>query len=326
MKKPESPDSEVLYSALAWLGAGKEVTLVTVAQTWGSSPRPLGSLAAITRCGQIAGSVSGGCVEDDLIAKIQSNGKTITTPETVSYGVTADQAGSFGLPCGGRLLLILEKLTDAEVIENILIRIENRQQIIRRLCLKTGKTTLLPAPPAAQRLRYSGWKIEKLFGPEWRLLVIGANQLSRYVAQIALTLDYEVIVCDPREKYLSSWQTAGVQLDSRMPDDAVAALADDQYSIVITLTHDPKLDDMALMTALDSRAFYVGALGSRQTNEQRRERLATLGVSKAGIARLHGPVGLPIGSRSPAEIAVAIMAELVACQQGVRLSANGSPP
>ncbi len=257
MNPLKNPDSEVFHTAATWLKQDNEVILVTVVQTWGNAPRPVGSLAAITTDGQIVGSVSGGCVEDDLVTNIRRHGKTVTTPETVSYGVTTDQAKQFGLPCGGRLVLVLERLASNETIADILNHIENRQQIIRRLCLKTGIVTLLPAQPDTQPLRRDKLKIEKLFGPAWRLLVIGAGQLSQYVAQIALTLDYQVIICDPREEYLSSWQTGSVQLDSRMPDDAVVALANDQYSVVMALTHDPKLDDMALMTALDSEAFML---------------------------------------------------------------------
>ncbi len=317
-----SPDTELLRTAITWIKQGAEVVLATVVQTWGSAPRPAGSLAAITTSGQIAGSVSGGCVEDDLVTNICRNGKTISIPEIVSYGVTTSEARTFGLPCGGQLVLVLEKLAGTKTMEHILEQIGNRQQTVRRLCLETGAVTLLSPQPDTQPLRWNGQYIEKLFGPAWRLLIIGAGQLSRYVAQIALTLDYQVIVCDPRQEYLSSWQMPGIKLDSQMPDDAVTTLASDKYSAVVALTHDPKLDDMALMTALDSKAFYVGALGSRRTNSSRRKRLATLGISEAGIARLHGPVGLPIGSRTPPEIAVAIMAELTAERHGVKLSGN----
>ncbi len=321
-----NPDMEVLHAAITWGQQGTDVILVTVARTWGSAPRPVGSLAAISINGQIAGSVSGGCIEDDLVMKICHTGKTITSPETVSYGVTTEEAREFGLPCGGRLVLVLEKLTGTETTRHILKQIANRRQIVRQLCLKTGTVTLLPVQPDTQPLHWDEQKIEKLFGPVWRLLIIGAGQLSQYVAQIALTLDYQVIVCDPRQEYLSSWQIPGIQLESQMPDDAVTALANDKYSAVIALTHDPKLDDMALMTALDSEAFYVGALGSRRTNNSRRKRLTTLGISETGIARLHGPIGLPIGSHTPPEIAVAIMAELTAERHGVQLTSKKHAP
>jgi xanthine dehydrogenase accessory factor len=158
------------------------------------------------------------------------------------------------------------------------------------------------------------------------MLLIGAGQLSRYVAQFALALDYEVIVCDPREEYGRSWQVAGTRLDKRMPDDAVTALASDHRCVVMALSHDPKLDDMALMNALNADLFYVGALGSHRNTEKRRERLATLGISAANLAQLHGPIGLPIGSKTPPEIAIAILAELTAARHNFQLTRQDDLP
>ncbi len=313
------PDIEVLLAAKSRLDAGEEVILVTVAQTWGSAPRPAGSLAAITSKGEIFGSVSGGCIEEDLLDSLRKREGQTDFPRLLRYGVSREEASRFGLPCGGELVLVLERLCDTVTLAPLLKQLQNRRQVIRRLHVESGKVELFPAPPNAADLQWDGRKLEKRFGPNWRMLLIGAGQLSRYVAQIALTLDYEVVICDPREEYASSWRMEGVRFDPRMPDDAAAALADDACSAVIALTHDPRLDDMALMTALDSRAFYVGALGSRRTQSARRQRLAMLGVSKRGIARLRGPVGLPIGSRTPAEIAVAILAELTAERHGIRL-------
>ncbi len=314
-----SPDTEVLHSAKSCLEAGDEVILITVAQTWGSAPRPAGSLAAITLKGEIFGSVSGGCIEEDLLETLCRHNENLKFPQILRYGVSREEARRFGLPCGGELVLVLERLSDTATVTPLLKQLETRRQMIRRLHLESGRVELYPAPPDAPAFRWDHQKLEKLFGPTWRLLLIGAGQLSHYVAQIALTLGYEVIICDPREEYASSWQMPNIELDPRMPDDVVTALADDPCSAVVALTHDPRLDDMALMTALDSKAFYVGALGSRRTNLARRKRLAMLGVSEKGIARLRGPVGLPIGSRTPPEIAVAIMAELTAERHGIRL-------
>ncbi len=316
-----APNREVLRTANTWIRQGKQVILATVLQTWGSAPRPVGSLAAITTAGEIAGSVSGGCIEDDLITRIRNKQLAIERPETISYGVNSDEARQYGLPCGGRLMLLLEKLGGAIFPGEVLASIETRTPITRRLCCSTGSSTLLPGWRGASRFHWDGETLEQPFFPDWRMLIVGAGQLSHYVAQLALTLEYDVIVCDPREEYLATWNVTGVHLDSRMPDDAVTALASDRHSVIVALTHDPKLDDMALMTALDSDAFYVGALGSHTTNRNRRRRLASLGVSATGIARLRGPVGLPIGSRTPAEIAVAILAEVTAERHGVRLAA-----
>jgi len=148
-------------------------------------------------------------------------------------------------------------------------------------------------------------------GPRWRLLIIGAGQASSYLANMALALDYEVIVCDPREEFRQTWDVPGTTLLADMPDDAVVALGIDRHSAVVALTHDPKLDDMALLEALKSPAFYVGALGSTASNAKRRQRLALFDLTAEQIARLHGPVGLDIGSRTPPEIAVAILAHLI---------------
>ncbi len=319
----ESADREVLASAAEWLGQGRGVWLVTVAQTWGSSPRPAGSLMAVCDDMRFVGSVSGGCVEDDLAARLAARVLPVTQPRIESYGVTAEQTHRFGLPCGGRLDLVIETLTVEEPLRAILRRMDGRQLIARRLCLATGEASLHPAR-RDEPFCFDGANLTKVFGPAWRLVLIGAGQLSHYVAEMAVALDYHVIVCDPREEYAAAWQVRGAELDTRMPDDVVRENAVDVRSAVVALTHDPKLDDMALMEALTSRAFYVGALGSRANNDKRRARLAILGVPGDALARLHGPVGLPIGSRTPAEIAIAILAEreIVADQQMTQTQAD----
>ena len=316
----QSADLEVLRAALGWLEQGAGVTLVTVARTWGSSPRPPGSLLAMHADGRLVGSVSGGCIEDDLLLRMREQATPAASPGVLSYGVTAEQTSRFGLPCGGRLELVVETLAQAEQLKEIVSAMHARGLIARRVCLQTGEVSLHPVR-RDQTFSYDGRTLVKVFGPVWRLLIIGAGQLSKYLAEMALALDYDVTVCDPREEYARAWQVEGVPLDARMPDDAVRALAADSRSVVVALTHDPKLDDMALMEALGSQAFYVGALGSRANNARRRARLATLGIDESTLSRLHGPVGLPIGSRTPAEIAVAILAELTAVRRGVRLQA-----
>jgi xanthine dehydrogenase accessory factor len=159
-----------------------------------------------------------------------------------------------------------------------------------------------------------------LYGPRWRMLVIGAGQLSRALAQMALGLDFEVIVCDPREEYHLTWDVAGTTFSTAMPDDLAVELRLDPHTAVVAVTHDPKLDDLALLEALKSPAFYIGALGSRGNTAKRRERLALFDLSPAEIDRLHGPIGLDIGSKTPAEIAVSIVAEIVAVKNGVTLT------
>jgi len=322
----QSADQEVLETAAGWLDAGHVVYLVTVARTWGSSPRPPGSLLAVRADdARFVGSVSGGCVEDDLSARLAAHGASLTLPRIESYGVTPEQNHKFGLPCGGHLDLVVEQLASAEPLRAILRAMGARRLTARRICLATGEVSLHATERDAV-LRFDGENLIKVFGPAWRLVLIGAGQLSRFVAQMAQALDYEVIVCDPREEVAASWQVADAALDTRSPDDAVHALARDTRSAVIALTHEPKLDDLALMEALVSPAFYVGALGSRANNAKRRARLASLALPPEAIARLHGPVGLPIGSRTPAEIAVAILAELTAVRNGIVLRAVSHAP
>ena len=319
----DSVDLQVLSSTVAWLKAGQRVVLATVVETWGSAPRPAGALLAIRDDGQVSGSVSGGCVEDDLIDRIRNHKLAGAKPEVVVYGVTKEQAARFGLPCGGRLQIVLEPLKDVGTMPVLLDRIANRELIARTLNLETGEVTLAPAS-RAENLRFDGRLLTTIHGPRWRLLIIGAGQLSRYLAQMAMALDYSVVVCDPREEYADSWDIPGVAFSRGMPDDVVAELNLDSHSAVVAITHDPKLDDLALIEALKSAAFYVGALGSRLNTARRKQRLTEFDLSSGELDRLHGPVGLRIGSKTPPEIAVSILAEMTAVRHGVDLGSVGS--
>ena len=317
-----APDREVLRAALDWLRAGDPVALVTVCRTWGSSPRPVGSLLVMHATGDFFGSVSGGCVEEDLVARYGSGELAGPHPTRLDYGVDRADAQRFGLPCGGRLELLVEHLADAAPVAELAKRIDRSELVKRVVDLSSGEVRLRSAE-LTDAFRYGSLQVEKVFGAVWHLLLIGDNQLARYLAQMAIMLDFGVTVCDPRESAFREALPDAVQASRAMPDDAVLGAADNPRRAVITLAHDPKVDDMALMEALTSRAFYVGALGSRRTNEQRRERLAQLGVSAPDLARLHAPVGLKIGSRTPAEIAVSILAEVVATRSA--LAAQDTP-
>jgi xanthine dehydrogenase accessory factor len=314
----DSVDHEVLKRSAEWLEGGRRVLLVTVVKTWGSSPRPEGAMLAVRDDGLVAGSVSGGCIEDDIVDRTRRLGMTQTRAEAVTYGVSADEARRFGLPCGGTIQLVLEPLTRESGMRALLREIEAGHLVARRLDLVTGDATLHPAN-AADGLAFDGATLTTIHGPRYRLLVIGASQLSKYLAQIAVGLDYQVTVCDPRDEYTETWDVPGVSVVRTMPDDTVRALRLDERCAVVALTHDPKLDDMALMEALKSPAFYVGALGSRANNAKRRERLREVDVTDEEIARLHGPIGLYIGSRTPPEIAISILAEITAVKNGVAL-------
>jgi len=314
----DSVDLEVLKRSAEWLAEGRRVLLVTVVKTWGSSPRPPGAMLAVRDDGNVVGSVSGGCIEDDLVGRVRHYGMTSTRCEAVTYGVSADEARRFGLPCGGTIQLVLEPLTNQSGIGELLTAIEGGKLVTRRLDLASGETTLSPAQPPFD-VEFDGKVLATVHGPRYRMLVIGASQLSKYLAEIAVGLDYQVTICDPRVEYTETWDVPGVTLVRTMPDDTVQAMHLDERCAVIALTHDPKLDDLALMEALKSPAFYVGALGSRANNSKRRERLLDFDLSADDIARLHGPIGLYIGSRTPPEIAISILAEVTAVKNGVAL-------
>jgi xanthine dehydrogenase accessory factor len=314
----DSIDFEVLKTCVDWLAAGRRCELVTVIKTWGSSPRPAGAMLAICDDGRVVGSVSGGCIEDDLIAQVQREGLQRSLPEILTYGISADEAHRFGLPCGGTIQLAIEPLSARSAIAELLQRLEQHVLIARSLHLATGAVTLGPGVPG-QSLTLTETDLTTVHGPRWRLLIIGAGQLSRFLAQIASGMEYHVVVCDPREEYRAGWQVAGVDVIHAMPDDLVIEMALDARCAVVALTHDPKLDDLALMEALKSDAFYVGAIGSRTNNAKRRERLGQFDVSEAQLAKLHGPIGLYIGSKTPAEIAISILAEMTAVKNGVAL-------
>jgi xanthine dehydrogenase accessory factor len=314
----DSVDLEVLKHSAEWLDAGRRVLLVTVVNTWGSSPRPEGAMLAVRDDGHVVGSVSGGCIEDDIIDRTRRLGMTQTQCEAVTYGVSADEARRFGLPCGGTIRLVLEPLNRESGILPLLREIEAGHLVARRLDLLTGIASLHPAK-ATDGLAFDGATLTTIHGPRYRMLVIGASQLSKYLAQIAVGLDYQVTVCDPRDEYTETWDIPGVTLVRTMPDDTVKAMQLDKRCAVVALTHDPKLDDLALMEALKSPAFYVGALGSRANNAKRRVRLREFDVSDEEIARLHGPIGIYIGSRTPPEIAISILAEVTAVKNGVAL-------
>ncbi|WP_211461539.1 XdhC family protein [Collimonas silvisoli] len=316
-------DALVLRTALDWQVAGLPVVLVTVARTWGSSPRPPGSLMAINGRGETAGSVSGGCIEDDLILSIRKGGAQAVCasglPTVLRYGISADEAHRFGLPCGGTVELVLEPVSAHSRLDELLLACEQRRSTERVLDLHTGRVELREGRRDGVP-RLDDQQLTTYLGPQGRLIVIGAGDLSRYLCQMALSLGFEVVVCDPREEYRASWQLNGVVVSREMPDDLVLRLRPDARTAVVALTHDPKLDDLALIDALQSKAFYVGAIGSRRNSEQRRERLRThFDIAEPALRGLHGPAGLYIGSKTPAEIALSIMAEVVAVKNGIRL-------
>lgn len=312
-----SSDLSVLTRCIDWLEAGRRAALVTVVQTWGSAPRPEGSWLAIRDDGRIVGSVSGGCIEDDLIHRVRHEGLLEPlTPQCLVYGVAKDDAARFGLPCGGTLNLVVEPRPELELLQALLQRIQLKRITVRELDIETGACRLRDADRSAKPA-FDGKRMRSVYGPRWRLVLIGAGELSQCVAQIALGADYEVVVIDPREEFLEGFMVPGADLFRGMPDDTLLELDIDAHTAIIALTHDPKLDDMALLEALKSAAFYVGALGSRRNTRNRKARLLEFDLSSAEIERLHGPTGLYLGARTPAEIAIAILAELTCAKYQV---------
>lgn len=336
----ENLDLVVLRALRDWRRAGRNALLATVVRTWGSSPRPIGSILALRDDGSLIGSVSGGCIEDDLIdryarrapladpstlgapdiARMSQGGPCVApAPAFVRYGVSADEAHRFGLPCGGTLELLIEYNPEGAALSDLVERLEAGQLVRRHTRLADGQVSLKVADAPAD-LVLDELELVNTFGPEYRMLLIGAGQLSEYLATMAQFSGFAVTVCDPREEYSRGWSVPGVTLLHGMPDDVVTAFHADARSCVVALTHDPKLDDLALLEALGTQAFYVGAIGSRRNNEARRQRMIEhFGQTPASLERLRGPIGIYIGSKTPPEIAVSVMAEILAVKNGVPL-------
>jgi xanthine dehydrogenase accessory factor len=322
----DNVDLQVLRQVAAWRARGERVVLATVTRTWGSAPRPVGSLVAIDGEGHVAGSVSGGCIEGHLVDRVRAGDFGSAAgegrPRVVRYGVAGDEAARFGLPCGGTLELVVEPITPGSAITELLAHLDAGRRVRRVVDLAGGQVALdvLHAAHDADLVQLRAGALVTTHGPHWRLLVIGAGQMTRYLAEMAGALDYQVTVCDPRTEYTAEFAVGAARLVRTMPDDAVIEFLPDAHTAVIALTHDPKLDDLALLEALRSNAFYVGAIGSRANQARRRERLAEhFDMTAEELDRLHGPVGLKNGARTPPEIAVAILAELTAARYGFRI-------
>ncbi|HCI12715.1 MAG TPA: hypothetical protein DFK12_01790 [Gallionellaceae bacterium] len=306
----DSVDLAVLKTLREWQGGEQPQWLVTVVETFGSSPRPPGAMLALRGDGLAVGSVSGGCIEDDLVRLARDGRLPFDRCEQLTYGLTREEARRFGLPCGGAMRLVVEPVRDAGWVGRVLQLIQTGQLVRRTLHLDTLRVELDDAT-RTDGLAFDGATLSTVHGPRWRLLIIGAGQTSTYLARMAQALDYQVIVCEPGEELRMTWNVPNTEFIREMPDDAVLALQVDACTAIVALSHDPKLDDMALLEALKTPAFYVGALGSKVNNAKRRERLALFDLTPEEIARLHGPVGLSIGSRTPPEIAVSVLAHLI---------------
>ncbi|MEM7098254.1 MAG: XdhC family protein [Pseudomonadota bacterium] len=316
----QAVDREVLNQVLEWLRSNTSCWLATVVQTWGSSPRPVGSLLACNQQGQMVGSLSGGCVEDDLLEKLTSGELAATEAQFFQYGITAEETEKLGLPCGGHLYIVVEpQRPDPQTIAHfteLTTAFEERTCVERRVNL-ADQSTVVQAVEKFQPLSWdeNNQLLTHTYGPRHQLFIIGAGMVSKYLADMAQTLDYEVTVCDPRAELLEDFEIPGVLKINDMPDDAVREYAKDPATAIVALTHDPRIDDMGLMEALETDAFYIGAMGSSRTSANRRDRLRALGIADTDIEKLHAPIGLPIGSKTPPEIAIAILAEITAVRK-----------
>lgn len=313
----QSLDLEVFPKLIGWLERGIPAWLCTVTSTWGSAPRDVGSLMACNAEGQQSGSLSGGCIEEDLLESFTRGELAGDHPQHLLYGATPEEAERLKLPCGGTLGVLLEPMQperDLPWLRVVQQHIEQRQCITRQIDFQNGVSDLTPSSvnPVFSFARDGARPIslQQVYGPQYHLFLVGISEVSRSLARFALMMDYRVSVCDPRPEQIAQWDVEHVQLIQAMPDDAVAKHANDPRSAVLALTHDPRIDDMGLMEAFNTNAFYIGAMGSAATSAKRRERLRLLDINEEQLQRLHAPIGLPIGSKTPAEIAISILAQL----------------
>jgi len=328
-----------LHHALAWLDAGLDVAVATVVSTWGSAPRQAGSQMFINERGEFWGSVSGGCVESAVIdeaSELMKSGER----KLLSYGVTNDMAWEVGLACGGQVEVLVERIRDRSVIELLADRSE-AGMVVRAIDLETGEAELLrpelgaltgPSPSEtgsahdelieaaraaisegrSQVVEHDGNRIFlHLLAPPVRVLIVGAVHIAQALASMVQSAGYEVVVVDPRTAFATADRFPGVELATEWPKEAFDRIGLDRRTAVVTVTHDPKLDDPAIVAGLESEVFYLGALGSRRTHAKRVERLQGAGFDGEAIGRIRAPVGLDIGARTPGEIAASILAEIV---------------
>ena len=306
-------------AALAWHRAGQGAALATVIETWGSAPRPRGAQLAISADADLVGSVSGGCVEGAVVAEAldaMGDGQH----RILEYGVSDDDAFAVGLACGGRIRILLEPVGGSlppEVLADLVARRARSEVVGQATDVRTGMVRLIDAPDMADRLtadrsdfEADGETFVTLHAPPLRLAVVGGVHIAQALVPMARLAGYAPVVIDPREAFAAPARFPDTPLVHDWPDAAMTTFAPDGRSAVVLLTHDPKLDDPALQVALASEAFYIGALGSTRTHAKRIDRLTASGLSAATIARIDAPVGLDIGAKSPAEIAVAVLAAM----------------
>jgi xanthine dehydrogenase accessory factor len=317
MTTPAHNDIQAL--ALDWHASGRGAAVATVVETWGSAPRPVGSQLVVDRTGAMQGSVSGGCVEGAVVGEAQealSDGKA----RLLEFGVSDDEAFAVGLACGGRIRVLVEPVggaLPADLLARLAADRAARRPVAYVADLQGTARHLAGSDAYPDRFRMDRSGVEAdgrtfvaIHNPPLRLIVVGAVHIAQPLVAVARACGYDPVIVDPRAAFGSAARFPGETISEDWPDEALAALGPDARTAVVTLTHDPKLDDPAIRAALASDAFYLGCLGSKRTHARRLERLAEAGMTDADLRRIHAPVGLDIGARSPAEIAVSIMAEI----------------
>ncbi len=295
-----------------WHEAGRGVAIATVVETWGSSPRPTGSMMIVDDQGAIEGSVSGGCIEGAVI-QAASEVMSSKEPRMLEFSVSNDQAWEVGLSCGGRVRVLVESISEKlPFMDNILTA---KEPVVLTTDCTTGKTifALGNNNAAKSKLREQGGQVvfTQILEQPLKLMIIGAVHITQAMVKIAAALDIDVAVIDPRTTFASKIRFPGIDLCTDWPDEALETREITSGTAIVTLTHDPKLDDAALQVALNSPAFYIASLGSRKTHAARVERLSARGMTEEQIARIHAPAGLDLGAKTPAEIALSVMAQMI---------------
>ncbi|MBH3391092.1 XdhC family protein [Pseudomonas putida] len=314
-------DLQVIQQARAWLAEGRPVWFSTVLSTYGSAPRGPGATLACLSTGQHRGSLSGGCVEDDFLERVASD-YFRPVSQIIRYG-DGGLAPTLALPCGGVLDVLVEFLEPGRDTDEHLQAIESalvgRHLITRQVLLETGLRSIRKGCMDVPRIEVGVERVHIRVGAVQRLLLAGLSPVAEFCASFALALGYEVILCDPREEILEGFSMPGVEVLQVMPAVFIADGGCHSATAVVALTHDPRLDDLTMLEAVRTSAFYIGAMGSHRTSEKRLERLSRIGgLDEASLRRIHAPIGLNLGSKTPAEIAMAVIADILRVSNGVK--------
>lgn len=318
-------DLQVVRQALQWSGAGQRVWLCTVLATYGSAPRAPGSLLAVNAAGQWLGSLSGGCVEDDFLERV-ALGEFPEPAAIVRYGDGSDARSQVSLPCGGVLDVLVENLAPSCEVQGHLRQLESallgQRRVLRQVRVPDGLQGLDDDLSQGPRVQREGNSVQLRIGAAQRLLLAGYSSVAQYCAEFARGMGFEVVLCEPREEVLAGVHIDGIELRRELPSEFILNGGCHADTAVVALTHDPKIDDLAMLEAVRTDAFYIGVMGSRATSDKRRERLQRIGgLGAPELGRIHAPIGLNLGSKTPAEIALAVLADVLRVRNGIQRAA-----